>query len=1120
MKFTNDLKIQVTVAAPIENRPEGFAPVLFRKRSQFSVSQARILRKMCKACPPLFAKSVESGQIDINHLFLSRDQNEGQCILNSVYFGIIFYKFNQNILSTTSYILNKYSNLEQFTKGFLQKYPHFDIQEYRKKNIVQSVQYIAKVVKHRILVFGSEQIDKQYLLFKTSQKIQNRTPLTLLFLENHAFFIYDFKNLTAKGKTFCRFCLKSVCSLVSHICAKRRKCLSCLRFLTSIEGMDNSNLCLKQSVHDTFFVCPNCNKQILNHECKKKHLALSKTNCLQSKYCSTCDKYYRNNFEHSCDTPICKICHKQHKKGSFCLTYDKKPPISTENNKYFVFHIEEHSCKIIACFAELSQNSVIPIIEFKDDNIFRYQFNLTDKSLDTTFYSEKFQLKTLNQMFLQICSTGAKFICDVFTFDYVFDKLKCTDIKIFTKKNRIHRIQVNGYDITSIDSFIDTSAIKLLQLSGLDFMNPLFLIKPFKCLTEGSFNECSVSMQDYLQCFFSADLTLLKYLNKFANTIKHINRMDISQYLGLTTFNMCLIFAYSCIKYSNLFTAISKQLGNKDNCINIFDYNSGNSAFYYQIIKAIEKLPIIHYLQRGDIYNTSKAEIILCQALLKTHECSSKDIKCFVINDGSQKCFGKYSLDFWCNSCNSGILVHGLFKYHCSKHSSNISLSRDLAKRHQQGIVKRRKLTEIAGSKIQTFVMCTECVLKSEFPREFLLSCFYSKELPHFIKLFKQNYDRDQFIKLNPQSCIQQGLVLHFEKEFTAENSKFANKLDITSAFVSAFQDTNLWLPTSNTYEYKVQESANEYFNRIKKGDYSFGMCKITVLINQFIDLPFLPLKIGESSEYRYCKMCSKRFCKHSDSERSFIVSCYLIDALFMRDILDYKIYCHELYRFPSCHSLKMQNVSNVFMDFRNTKCKITNKIAKTAILGGLGRSAYRLDVALEQTLSVFSQPADFRLSLLNNKLHTFGAKDNFAFCVFKQKPSNYDIKQNGYKLCLTNFMYGLAASLVRQQMFKFVLIKNYDPRIELRIVRFDVDSIIFRFINDDSFGWYHLKKFLDNSCFKFKCESKCISKVISFSKQSHLIEEKVGTSYVRTLKTAGLSMNLFSRNEIYNCKV
>ena len=122
----------------------------------------------------------------------------------------------------------------------------------------------------------------------------------------------------------------------------------------------------------------------------------------------------------------------------------------------------------------------------------------------------------------------------------------------------------------------------------------------------------------------------------------------------------------------------------------------------------------------------------------------------------------------------------------------------------------------------------------------------------------------------------------------------------------------------------------------------------------------------------------------------------------------------------------------------------------------------------------------------------------------------------------LCNYLYGTASAFTRLEMFKWVILSKYNPKLDLDLYRFDTDSVIFAFRQGYSDSqWIILNEWLDKSSYKYKLENRILY-LKSFSQQSHFyktIENIDGLNVIVTkLKTCGLSLSLHTRNLIHNC--
>ena len=529
-------------------------------------------------------------------------------------------------------------------------------------------------------------------------------------------------------------------------------------------------------------------------------------------------------------------------------------------------------------------------------------------------------------------------------------------------------------------------------------------------------------------------------------------------------------------------------------------------------------MPILHFIDPGHIWQSSKFEIILSLAISKTHtSCNSDNLMTYVTNSGEQKKYKRFSYDIFCSQCFSAIFVEGLQKYICpnSEHQPN-EISSELRKKHISGQCKRLKLKRLAKGSIQSFVLCTLCIKKCEFPMNFLKSKLFHKDLPFYIQKFSSEFDRNRFKKLNFQNAILPSFVVPIEKEFISKDN-LACKLDIKSCFPSSFENPDLHLPSTPNYTYLVQASADKFFHQLKAEDKSFGIVKGFFTISQQYCLPFLPVRKDGEVFYTFCRQCNKRNCDHSDEQRRIMSTVYLHEALYMKFVLNYKVLIFELYHFVSAFNTRMKDLVQIFKHFRAGP-QLISVFSKRSILSALGRGAFRLDKTVRSTTFMTTNCSEFQMNCLKPNLLHFDVHDHIlGVSVLKNKIKNSDMKRLGYSLNLMNYFYGAASSFSRMEIYRFIIFQQtISPRIDLALIRFDVDSVIFVINGDQSLGWNLIHNFLDESTYKYKIETKSIKSVKSFGKQSQFLQifEIINgnTQLIKKVKTCGVAMSIYDR--------
>ena len=145
--------------------------------------------------------------------------------------------------------------------------------------------------------------------------------------------------------------------------------------------------------------------------------------------------------------------------------------------------------------------------------------------------------------------------------------------------------------------------------------------------------------------------------------------------------------------------------------------------------------------------------------------------------------------------------------------------------------------------------------------------------------------------------------------------------------------------------------------------------------------------------------------------------------------------------------------------------------LSKRSILSALGRGAFRLDKTVRSTTFMTTNCSEFQMNCLKPNLLHFDVHDHIlGVSVLKNKIKNSDMKRLGYSLNLMNYFYGAASSFSRMEIYRFIIFQQtISPRIDLALIRFDVDSVIFVINGDQSLGWNLIHNFLDESTYKYK---------------------------------------------------
>jgi hypothetical protein len=209
--------------------PSGKMDFIHRSSCRSSFSRQSYLHSSNLKLGLFFTNLIRQGYVDMK-LFFSEIFEESNCLLVSMYFGIIFQKNDFNFNQTIVFIYKNFENTISFESDLKKHYKIFNMDYLKTKQLSFTLNYLSNKIKKDILLFS---ICKNYLpsMHYSTENYKHKYPIKIIFESNHAMFIFDNNNLERKRSYFCDFCRKSFSSttILMHKC-KRGKCINCFLY--------------------------------------------------------------------------------------------------------------------------------------------------------------------------------------------------------------------------------------------------------------------------------------------------------------------------------------------------------------------------------------------------------------------------------------------------------------------------------------------------------------------------------------------------------------------------------------------------------------------------------------------------------------------------------------------------------------------------------------------------------------------------------------------------------------------------------------------------------------------------------------------------------------------------
>ena len=150
--FSNNLFIDILIIKTVKPSGKNNDCSKIFTISKFSDSISKIVKKIKNNY--FFINEIKKGFVDMSLYFEEQFfEDSFNCILISIYFGLIYDKFNNDMKKTLIYIDSKFRSLEHFQKIFIKEYNLFEIGFFSGKTNIKLYDYISKIIKKNILIF-------------------------------------------------------------------------------------------------------------------------------------------------------------------------------------------------------------------------------------------------------------------------------------------------------------------------------------------------------------------------------------------------------------------------------------------------------------------------------------------------------------------------------------------------------------------------------------------------------------------------------------------------------------------------------------------------------------------------------------------------------------------------------------------------------------------------------------------------------------------------------------------------------------------------------------------------------------------------------------------------------
>ena len=654
--FSNNLFIDFILVKTVKPKGNGKTCLQFGIASNYTLKVYKMVDKFNSNY--FFNNELKQGFVDMSLYFKNSVIDESyNCILISIFFGLLFDKFNKNMKHTLLFICNKFKSVLHFENVFKKEYnlEHFDFHNCNTNS--SNYDYISNTIKRNLLIFVKKSNNKCKLVYSTKNK--DLDFIKLVIDNNHCKFVYNNINLEKEKKTFCDYCNKSFAKIKSHKC-KRSKCVNCLKFTKMLTNENKEIICKSKVIKNDNYTCDHCKKTMYNSACIKRHILLSKVDCKRTMFCIKCNTLYLERFEHKCGHFFCQKCLCNHEQRYFCSTSICKPKKKIKESIFFMdikYNVNDIYCICISQFNH-KNNIFKTLYYFYNDSAFYKKVIINIETLNV-IKSEKIKCNIKLDILeiiqiLDIINLKPKFIIDQKHLEYVINNINLSNCTFLSKESIIYYVKSNYFSFVSINQYITYDPIYILKQSNTNIC-PLYIIDLDTSKITLMQQLSMLSIIDFTSQYMHSDYNMYEYINSFQFEIKFINNLHLFEFLEKSIMYKIVIYqqaikTLNCvIKELNL--KMNEHLGNnklKFNCIT--DKQSSSSSMFDIFLNALinQPLPTLNSNTPGQIYNTSKYEICFCETITALHKdkCPSHTIISYINNDGKQFTKNKFSLDW------------------------------------------------------------------------------------------------------------------------------------------------------------------------------------------------------------------------------------------------------------------------------------------------------------------------------------------------------------------------------------------------------------------------------------------------------------------------------------------
>nr|CAD2182910.1 unnamed protein product [Meloidogyne enterolobii] len=716
------------------------------------------------------------------------------------------------------------------------------------------------------------------------------SPLLLYFDGSH------FNGVTSTGGLFGQpYCLE--CETVyerpqSHSATCRARCLNCSRVGPLFPCPPRNNF---------FKKCNGCLKKFINEDCFNHHLSVGF--CQQSKRCENCGVIWdtKNNTRggrsgHVCNERYCSTCNGYHdpKRGCFIKPLESKVQ---KPYRFVAFDLEtmqhvssgnkrNHQANFVAarvtcpkCIEEEDEQCKVcgrnRLVTFSERPFSKTRVDLQKVTKDPIISFVKWVIELTNEYdTIAFSHFGGRFdmvivFRELFLLGFTPEMLKRGNkmyemkVKIGKKSMLIFRDSFNLMPM-SLASLVPAFALEVedkpffphLTNQPKNYGKEVFPI-PSDYFADGMMPEKRKEFDQWYEQHknqpFFLDEELASYCTNDVEILLAALIAFRREFLDVTKRGPCLRAASN--KAHNGIDVLRESMTIASACMNHFRTNHLKE----------NHLALVPEKGYDNVDNQSRLALKFMKWYEQEHEVKIQTAH----SDGGEKKVGNYKLDGWIEEEKLGIEVNGCVWHGCERcyPEDNSVLPNGLtAGKQREKDSRRLEFIKSQGINVQVF---WECEIRNMLDKDREMRSSFKKYLD------------DGPIDL--RACFFGGRTGPLSLFYKPSEGEKISYYDVTSLY--PFINVSTKYPVGHPKVHILNQDVR--WSRPEDNNFELAILKVFVIPPRSIDIPVLPMKVGEDDErllFPLCSQCAREHpeggvnenysCPHSDQQRGWVSTC------------------------------------------------------------------------------------------------------------------------------------------------------------------------------------------------------------------------------------------------------